>query len=103
MNRSDEGSSADEGVPIGARNFCGGGPPVQVGLGYTSRDFCDGQSLAWGSDERQYHPETESCRKYAETFSSARLSVELSLGKVSKSITELKNEGVTRARSHGME
>ena len=48
-------------------------------------------------------------RKYAETYTSARLLVELSLGNVSKSpfspesITELKNEVITRARSHGME
>ena len=92
---------------------------MQVGLGCTSRDFCDGQSLAspgrWAPDERQY-PETESWRevvglfrKYAETYTSARLLVELSLGKVSQSpfspesITELKYEVITRARSHGME
>ena len=40
---SDEGSSADEGVPKKNSGWVGAGPSLQVGVGYTSRDYCDGQ------------------------------------------------------------
>ena len=43
---SDEGSTADEGAPSRGAGCCVRGHPMQVGLGYTARDFCDGQSLA---------------------------------------------------------
>ena len=43
---SDEGSSPDEGVPPKMSGHCGKGQPMKVGVGYTQRDFCDGQSLA---------------------------------------------------------
>ena len=46
-----------EAPPKGS-GFCGNGSPMQVGLGYTSRDFCDGQSLAspgrWLPDDRKF-------------------------------------------------
>ena len=43
---SDEGSSADEGVPDKFAGHRGNGPPMKVGVGYVQREFCDGQSLA---------------------------------------------------------
>ena len=43
---SDEGSSADEGVPEKGAGWTGRGEPMMVGVGYTAREFCDGQSLA---------------------------------------------------------
>ena len=42
---SDDGSSSDEGVPGKNSGWVGVGPPMQVGVGYTSRDFRDGQGL----------------------------------------------------------
>ena len=90
---------------------------MQVGLGYTARDFCDGQSLAplgrWAPADSRY-PESrnwmaivEIFRRYAATYASAELLVSLSLGRVSlcpfpmSSITELKNLIITRAHEQG--
>ena len=116
---SDEGSAADEGARPRGVAFCGSGLPVQVGLGHTARDYCDGQSLASPNrskpEDRRY-PETERWkgvvelfRKNAETYTSDQLLVELSLGSVSKfpfapaSISELKNEVIKLAQSYGLE
>ena len=41
---SDDGSSPDEGVPGESTGHRGAGHPMKVGVGYTQRDFCDGQS-----------------------------------------------------------
>ena len=90
---------------------------MQVGLGYTARDFCDGQSLAspgrWEPEDRRY-PDSrnwmaivEIFRRYAVAKTSAELLVCLSLGRVSQcpfsmsSITELKNLIITRAHEQG--
>ena len=43
---SDDGSSLDEGVPSKSTGHCGAGHSMKVGVRYTQRDFCDGQSLA---------------------------------------------------------
>ena len=43
---SEEGSSPDEGVHPKMSGHCGKGQLMKVGVGYTQRDFCDGQSLA---------------------------------------------------------
>ena len=55
---SDEGSSADEGVPNKGSGWVGSGPPVRVGAGYTARDMCDGQALPspgrWPVSSRQW-------------------------------------------------
>ena len=55
---SDEGSSADEGVPGKGSGWVGSGPPMQVGVGYTARDICDGQGLPspgrWSITSRRY-------------------------------------------------
>ena len=81
--------------------------------------FCDGQSLAspgrWAPEDRIY-PESERWlkvvslfRRYADTYTSARFLVELSLGRIVKcpfdpqSIGELKSEIVELAKSYGLE
>ena len=55
---NDDGSSADEGVPGKNSGWIGVGPPLQVGVGYTSRDCSDGQGLAapgrWLVESRRY-------------------------------------------------
>ena len=55
---SEEGSSTDEGVPEKGSGHCGIGPPLMVGVGYTQRELCDGQSLAsprrWPPGSRVY-------------------------------------------------
>ena len=55
---SDDGSSADENVPEKGAGWTGVGSPLQVGVGYTSRDSCDGQGLPspgrWPVESRRY-------------------------------------------------
>ena len=57
-----DGSSPDEGAPGKNAGHRGTGKPVQDGVGYVQRDFCDGQSLAspgrWTPSARVY-PSTE--------------------------------------------
>ena len=87
---SDEGST--EAPPPRGAGLWTWGAPMQVGLGHTARDFCDGQLASpgrWNPEDLKY-PESERWtgvvelfRKYAETYTSAQLLVELSLGKVS--------------------
>ena len=43
---SDEGSTADEGASPAGSGWRGGGRPMMVGAGHTTREICDGQSLA---------------------------------------------------------
>ena len=38
----DRGSSADEGVPPKGSGWRGRGEPMQVGVGHTAREYCDG-------------------------------------------------------------
>ena len=38
------GSNPDEGASPKMSGHCGKGQPMKVGVGYTQRDFCDGQS-----------------------------------------------------------
>ena len=42
---SDEGSTAEEGVPSKGSGWVGSDPPMRVGVDYTARDMCDGQAL----------------------------------------------------------
>ena len=46
---SSDGSSAGEGAPAKHSGWRGKGSPMQVGVGYTTREICDGQgpSLSW--------------------------------------------------------
>ena len=70
---SSEGSSADEGAMPSGGGWTGTGKPMQVGVGYTVRDFCDGQSLA--SPERRplamvrhLEDSCDSCQEVFRTF-----------------------------------
>ena len=55
---SDDGSGPDEGVPGKFAGHRGVGQPMMVGIGYTQREICDGQSLAspgrWPPGSRVY-------------------------------------------------
>ena len=68
---SGEGSSPDEGVPPKMSGHCGKGQPMKVGVGYTQRDFCDGQSLAssgrWPPGSRVY-PSSRSWASVVDCF-----------------------------------
>ena len=123
---SDEGSTADEGVPTRGTGYCGHGPspsppplspPMHVG--YTARDHCDGQPLAsmgrWPPSQRWYPNSTlwkaivNILRKYADTYCSADVLVSLALGKVTQcpfsadSVTDLKNSIIAEASESGCE
>ena len=68
---SDDGSSADENVPGKGSGWTGVGSPLQVGNGYTARDYCDGQGLPspgrWPVQNRRY-PSTERWKKVMAKF-----------------------------------
>ena len=70
---SEEGSSPDEGIPPKMSGHCGKGQPMKVGVGYTQRDFCDGQSLAsprrWPPGSRVY-PSSRSWASVVDCFMS---------------------------------
>ena len=65
---------------------------MQVGIGYTVRDFCDGQSLAspgrWSPSERRY-PQSDAwnavvvlVKRFSEVFGTTKLLMDLALGRV---------------------
>ena len=64
-----DGSSADEGAPERGTGWVGYGPPMEVGVAYVSREFCDGQSLAspgrWSPEQRRYpqHRKTRTAQR----------------------------------------
>ena len=78
---SDEGSSLDEGVPGKMSGHCGKGEPMKVGVGYTQRDFCDGQSLAstgrWAPGCR-VDPSSESWKLVADCYRRSHVIMALS-------------------------
>ena len=89
---SDEGSSTDEGAAARGDCWSGLGRPLQVGVVYTVRDCCDGQSLAslgrWPVAARRY-PETEAWRdvvglfrKFTQQYGTKELLMNLALGRV---------------------
>ena len=96
----DSDSTADEGVPGKRSGHCGVGEPMAVGLGYTSREYCDGQSLAspgrWPPGSRNYpsSPDWVSVasqyQKFAECYGTEQLLVSLALGKIKESPFEKK-------------
>ena len=71
--------------------WTGVGRPMQVGVGYTVRDYCDGQSLAspgrWPVAARQ-HPGKKALarvclfRKFSQQFGTRELLMNLALGRV---------------------
>ena len=92
---SDEGSSADEGVPDKFAGHRGNGPPMKVGVGYVQREFCDGQSLAspgrWSPEAPIYPSSTvwssvrECFWRFTTHYGTEKLLVDLAMGKVEES------------------
>ena len=113
----DSDSTADEGVPGKRSGHCGDGEPMAVGLGYTSREYCDGQSLAspgrWPPGSRNYpsRPDWVSVakryQKFTEHYGTEQLLVSLALGKVKESpfekrdIDELKGAVIAELEARG--
>ena len=88
---SDSGSSADEDALPAGSGWTGSGSPMMVGIGYTSRAFCDGQSLAtpgrWPPAQRRYpsNPEWLLFRSFVGTCGSPEFLMRLALGRVDSS------------------
>ena len=109
---SDDGSSADEGSAPKNSGWIGKGYPLQVGVGYTVRDYCDGQSLCspdkWALAARRY-PETETWqevislfRSFARQYGTAKLLMDLALGRVEEMPSSLKAEIVSTLQIRGL-
>ena len=89
---SDEGSTADEGVPDRGSSWLGSGPPMRVGVGYTARDMCDGQGLPspgrWPVASRRYPASpiwkalTRKFEQFSAQFGTSELLMNLALGRV---------------------
>ena len=91
---SEEGSSPDEGVPEKGSGHRGIGPPMMVGVGYTQRELCDGQTLAspgrWPPGSRIYPTSrpwlqiAECYSRFADHYGTEELLVSLASGKVTE-------------------
>ena len=89
-----DGSSADEGAPESGTGWVGYGPPMEVGVGYVSRELCDGQCLAsperWSPEQRRYpqHEQWKAVVKlfenFANTYGTEVLLTSLALGRVAE-------------------
>ena len=89
---SEEGSSADEGVPPKGSGWCGHGEPMSVGVGYISQDVCDGQTLASPGrlpiasrrypDSPLWRSLSASFTEYSRRFGTPDLLMRLALGRV---------------------
>ena len=95
----------------------GNGPPMEVCVGYVSRELCDGQSLAspgrWSPEQRRYpqHEQWKAVIKlfenFANTYGTEELLTSLALGKVaecpfpSHEVKNLKAEVVQCAATRG--
>ena len=116
---SDDGSSADENVPKKGAGWTGVGSPLQVGVGYTSRDYCDGQGLPspgrWPVKSRRY-PSTTHWKKVMAKFAkfvdarcTPSLLMKLAMSKVETcpfdeaEIAELKGSVIASLASDGFE
>ena len=116
---SDDDSSADDGVPAKNSGWVRHGSPLQVGIGYTSRDHRDGQGLAspgrWPVEHRRYpsSPPWESVKerfaRYTEFRWTPELLMALALGKVEgcpfdvKETDALKSEVIEDLERHGLD
>ena len=116
---SDDGSSADENVPEKGAGWTGVGPPLQVGVGYSSRDYCDGQGLRspgrWRVESRRYPCTTHwkkvmaKFAKFVDARCTPSLLMKLAMGKVEtcpfddNEIAELKENVVAGLASDGFE
>ena len=85
---SDDGSSADEGVPPSGSGWRGTGKPMMIGVEYTTREYCDGLSGRWEPHARKY-PNSEAWKAVAAVFmrnaqriGTTRLLMDLALGRV---------------------
>ena len=115
---SDPGSSSDEGAPPGGSGWTGSGTPLLIGAGHTSREYCDGQSLAspgrWTPSQRKYpsHPNwifvSSVFKKFVNTYGTPELLLRLALGKVDacpfgdQEILELKADIVAGLAERGL-
>ena len=115
---SDEGSSEDDGVLATGAGWRGQGSPMMVGVGYTAREYCDGQSLTspgrWPVNQRRY-PTSKPWQEvsqlfmaFAEREGSTQLLTDLALGKVKEcpfgtgSIRDLKESSLVALGRHGL-
>ena len=114
---SDEDTTADEEAAPAGSGWRGSGKPMQVGTGYTSREYCDGQSLAspgrWPTDSRKYPTHalwklvTDRYWSFCVKVGSPELLMKLALGQVQdtpfhgEDIQALKNSTVEALASHG--
>ena len=116
---SDEGSSADEGVPSKGAGWTSSGQPMRVGSGYTARDYCDGQALAspgrWPVAARRYLSSahwrmvTEKYKRFSPVHGPPELLMNLALGRVKScpcnqsDVSALKQEVVRALEQAGFE
>ena len=114
---SDEGSSPDECAPPKNSGLCGGGQPMKVGVGFSQRDFCDGQSLApprrWPPGSRVYpssHAWTlvvDCFMRFTNHHGTEQLLVSLAMGKIDScpfpldDVAELKRSVIGAAAGFG--
>ena len=115
---SSDGSSADEAAPPKTAGWRGTGKPMEVGLGYTSREICDGQGLAspgrWSPEERRY-PDTALWKAASEPIlpfprrcGTTALLSRLAMGQVTESpfeegaVTRLKEQVVRALAENGL-
>ena len=115
---SSGGSSADEEAKPPGTGWTGTGKPMQVGVGYTVRDLCDGQTLAppgrWPLSMRRY-PRSDDwkavvwlVKRFSECFGTAKLLMDLALGRVkgpfrNEAVRELRDETVKVLSSRGLQ
>ena len=116
---SADGSSADENVPEKGAGWTGVGSPLQVGVGYISRDYCDGQGLPspgrWPVESRRYPCSTHwkkvmaKFAKFVDARCTPSLLMKLAMEKVETcpfdkaEIAELKGNVVASLASDGFE
>ena len=116
---SDDGSTADEDSLAKGVGWQGTGRPMTVGVGYTSREYCDGQTLAspgrWPVSARLYTQSASwkavvACfSKFCERRCTTELLMDLALGRVKScpfgadEIKNLKEEIVDSLTSAGHE
>ena len=114
---SESESSPDEGVPGKRAGHLGDGDPMLVGV-YTTREYCDGQSLAspgrWAPESRKYPTNpawlavASLYQAFAETYGTESLLVSLALGRVkeppfeAKAVQELKASAIEELHGRGM-
>ena len=103
---SDDGSSPDEGVPNKFAGHRGIGEPMQVGVGYTQRELCDGGSRLYPTSAH-WNRISNVYRRFTDHHGTEELLVSLAMGKVDKcpfplaDIAGLKKELIDVAAEYG--